>query len=142
MSIEKNKRTIEKYFEAVNRGGKDAILEFLTDDFVFKGMGRHPDWMRYQWGREAFADAPRDMSTKMKKPIVMNLRGMIAEGDQVAVQADSYAEMKNGKIYDNAYHFVFTFKDGKIQEVREYCCTYTVFDVFGEYIDPALAASS
>jgi ketosteroid isomerase-like protein len=136
MSIEKNKRTIEKYFEAVNRGGKDAILEFLTDDFVFKGMGRHPDWMRYQWGREAFADAPRDMSTKMKKPIVMNLRGMIAEDDRVAVQADSYAEMNNGKLYDNAYHFVFTFENDKIRSVLEYCCTYTVFDVFGEYIDP------
>ncbi|MEA3133130.1 MAG: uncharacterized protein QOG17_976 [Gammaproteobacteria bacterium] len=136
MSIEKNKRTIEKYFEAVNRGDKDAILEFLTDDFVFKGMGRHPDWMRYQWGREAFADAPRDMSTKMKKPIVMNLRGMIAEDDRVAVQADSYAEMNNGKLYDNAYHFVFTFENDKIRSVLEYCCTYTVFDVFGEYIDP------
>jgi ketosteroid isomerase-like protein len=137
MSIEKNKRTIEKYFEAVNRGDKDAILEFLTDDFVFKGMGRHPDWMRYQWGREAFADAPRDMSTNMKKPIVMNLRGMIAEDDRVAVQADSYAEMNNGKLYDNAYHFVFTFENDKIHSVLEYCCTYTVFDVFGEYIDPA-----
>jgi ketosteroid isomerase-like protein len=136
MSIEKNKRTIEKYFEAVNRGDKDAILEVLTDDFVFKGMGRHPDWMRYQWGREAFADAPRDMSTKMKKPIVMNLRGMIAEDDRVAVQADSYAEMNNGKLYDNAYHFVFTFENDKIRSVLEYCCTYTVFDVFGEYIDP------
>jgi ketosteroid isomerase-like protein len=139
MSIDKNKQTIKKYFEVVNRGDKEAILKCLTDDFVFKGMGRHPDWMRYQWGREAFADAPREMSTKMKKPIVMNLRGMIAEGDRVAVQADSYAEMNNGKIYDNAYHFVFTFKDDKIREVLEYCCTYTVFDVFGEYIDPTRA---
>jgi uncharacterized protein len=139
MSIEKNRQVIAAYFDAVNRGDKDAILTLLADEFVFKGMGRHPDWMRYQWGREAFADAPRDMSAKMKKPIVMNLVGMIAEADQVAVQADSFAEMKSGKIYDNAYHFVFTFKNDKIQEVLEYCCTYTVFDVFGEYIDPARA---
>jgi len=137
MSIEKNRQVIVEYFAAVNRGDKDAILMLLADDFVFKGMGRHPDWMRYQWGREAFADAPRDMSTKMKQPIVMHLLGMIAEDDRVAVQADSYAEMKNGKIYDNAYHFVFTFEHDKIREVLEYCCTYTVFDVFGEHIDPA-----
>jgi ketosteroid isomerase-like protein len=142
MSIEKNKQVIRTYFEAAARADKQAILALLTDDFVFKGMGRHPDWMRYQWGAEAFADAPRDMSTKMKKPIVMNLLGMIAEDDRVAVQADSYAEMKNGKIYDNAYHFVFTLQGGKIREVLEYCCTYTVFDVFGEYIDPALAKPS
>lgn len=137
MSAEKNRRTIESYFEAVNRRDKEGILELLTEDFLFKGMGRHPDWMRYQWGRDAFADAPRDMSTKMKKPIAMNLLGMIAEGDQVAVQADSYGEMNNGKTYDNAYHFVFTFRNDKIREVLEYCCTYTVYEVFGEFVAPA-----
>jgi uncharacterized protein len=140
MSTGKNKQIILKYFDAVKRGDKEAILELLTDDFVFKGMGRHPEWMRYQWGAEAFADAPREMSTKMKKPIVMNLRGMISEDDRVAVQADSYAEMNNGKIYDNAYHFVFTFKNDKIREVLEYCCTYTVFEVFGEYLASARLA--
>jgi uncharacterized protein len=138
MSAEKNRRTIEIYFEAVNRRDKEGILELLTEDFLFKGMGRHPDWMRYQWGRDAFADAPRDMSTKMKKPIAMKLLGMIAEGDQVAVQADSYGEMNNGKTYDNAYHFVFTFRNDKIREVLEYCCTYTVYEVFGEFVAPTV----
>jgi ketosteroid isomerase-like protein len=79
--------------------------------------------------------------TKMKKPLAFNLRGMIAEGDRVAVQADSYGEMLNGKIYDNAYHFIFAFADGLIREVLEYCCTYTAFTVFGEFIDPPPAAS-
>ncbi len=139
MNTETNKQLIVTYFDAMNRRDTQGILGMLTEDFVFKGMGRHPDWMRYQWGREPFADAPRDMSTKMHKPIVMRLLGMIAEGEQVAVQADSYGEMKNGKTYDNAYHFVFTFKNGKIKEVLEYCCTYTVFEVFGEYVDPAQA---
>ena len=96
MTTEANKQVIRAYFEAVNARDNAAILSLLTQDFVFKGMGRHPDWMRYQWGREAFADAPRDMSTKMKKPLAFNLRGMIAEGDRVAVQADSYGEMLNG----------------------------------------------
>jgi ketosteroid isomerase-like protein len=136
MTTEANKQVIRTYFEAVNARDNAAILSLLTQDFVFKGMGRNPDWMRYQWGPEAFADAPRDMSTKMKKPLAFNLRGMIAEGDRVAVQADSYGEMLNGKIYDNAYHFIFAFAGGKIREVLEYCCTYTAFTVFGEFIDP------
>ncbi len=133
MSIEQNKQAIVRYFERVNRGDKDAILECLTEDFVFQGMGRHPDWVRYRWDREMFANAPREMSTKMKKPIQLRLLGMIAEGERVAVQAESYCEMNNGKIYDNAYHFVFTLRQGRIAEVLEYCCTYTVVDVFGEY---------
>jgi ketosteroid isomerase-like protein len=133
MGIEQNKQLIVTYFERVNRGDKQPILGCLTEDFVFQGMGRHPDWMRYSWDRERFADAPRDMSTKMKSPIQLKLLGMIAEGDRVAVQAESYCQMANGKIYDNAYHFVFTVREGKICEVLEYCCTYTVFEVFGEY---------
>ena len=137
MSIEQNKQLIVTYFERVNRGDKLPILTCLTDDFAFQGMGRHPDWMRYRWDREMFADAPREMSTKMKTPIQLKLLGMIAEGERVAVQAESYCEMLNGKIYDNAYHFIFTVRDGKIAEVLEYCCTYTVFEVFGEYYTPA-----
>jgi uncharacterized protein len=136
MTIEQNKRAIAGYLERVNRGDKEAILECLTEDFVFQGMGRHPDWVRYRWDRERFADAPREMSTRMKRPIQLKLLGMIAEGDRVAVQAESYCEMNNGKLYDNAYHFVFTLRDGKIAEVLEYCCTYTVVDVFGEYYQP------
>jgi uncharacterized protein len=136
MSIEQNKRVIAGYFERVNRGDQEAILECLTEDFVFQGMGRHPDWVRYRWDRERFADAPREMSTRMKRPIQLKLLGMIAEGDRVAVQAESYCEMHNGKLYDNAYHFIFTLRDGKIAEALEYCCTYTVVDVFGEYYQP------
>jgi uncharacterized protein len=137
MSIETNKLAITKYFEAVNLGEKSAILQCLSEDFVFQGMGRRPEWMRYRWDREMFADAPRDMSSKMKQPIQLKLIGMIAEGERVAVQAEAYCEMNNGKIYDNAYHFIFTFKGGRVREVLEYCCTYTVFDVFGEYYEPA-----
>jgi ketosteroid isomerase-like protein len=49
--------------------------------------------------------------------------------------------MLNGKIYDNSYHFIFAFADRGIREVLEYCCTYTAFTVFGEFIDPPPAAS-
>src|ERR1700749_497974 len=100
MTTEANTQLIREYFEAVNGQNNDAILMVLAQDFLFKGMGQHPDWMRYVGGRGAFADAPRDMSAKMRKPLAFNLRGMIAEGERVAVQADSYGEMLNGKIYE------------------------------------------
>jgi ketosteroid isomerase-like protein len=139
MSIELNKQLIVTFFAALNSGKKEAILQVLEDDFAFQGMGRHPDWIRYRWDREAFADAPRNLAALMKKPIFMNLRGMIAEGDRIAVQADSSTEMKNGKTYDNAYLFIFTIKNDKVKEVQEYCCTYTVSDRFGEYLGGAAA---
>jgi uncharacterized protein len=134
MSTERNRQLIEKFFVALNNGERDALLSSMADDFAFQGMGRHPDWIRYRWSREAFADAPKSHAALMKKSIFMNVRSTIAEGDRVAVQVDSSTEMKNGKIYDNAYLFIFTIKDDKVKEIQEYCCTYTVADRFGEYL--------
>jgi uncharacterized protein len=133
MSTESNKQVIERYFAAVNRGDEAAILECLSDDFVFLSMLRHPEWLRYRWGREQFAATQRFMSSQMKKPIVLNALDITAENDRVCVEAESFGEMKNGKVYDNAYHFVFKLKNGKISECREYSCSFTANYVFGDF---------
>jgi len=36
---------------------------------------------------------------------------------------ESYAEISNGKLYNNRYHFLIEIRDGKIQAVREYLDT-------------------
>ncbi|NMN97530.1 nuclear transport factor 2 family protein [Antrihabitans stalactiti] len=56
--------------------------------------------------------------------------GAIAQGDKVAVEATSYAKLKNGKVYQNAYHFLFEFRDGKILSVKEYMDTKHAYDIF------------
>jgi uncharacterized protein len=53
-----------------------------------------------------------------------------AEGDRVAVETESYAELKNGRVYNNLYHFAFEVRDGKIQSVREYLDTEHTAAVF------------
>ena len=60
---------------------------------------------------------------------------MMGEDDKVAVEAQSYGEMNNGKLYENVYHFLFKVRDGKIYSVREYSCSYTANDCFGETHD-------
>lgn len=133
MSTEDNKHLVRRWFDAVNHGSEQDILALLADDFQFKAMARRPEWIRYRWGREEFAAAPKAMSTVLKTPVVMEIVGMIAEDSQVAVEAQTDAELMNGKQYDNAYHFVFMIRDGLISEVREYCCSYLVEDCFGEF---------
>jgi hypothetical protein len=133
MSTANNKKVIERYFEAVNRGDEQAILACLADDFLFISMLRRPEWLKYRWDREQFAATQRFMSSQMNKPIVLTALDVTAEDDRVCVEAESYGEMKSGKIYDNAYHFVFKLKDGKIAECREYSCSSTANYVFGEF---------
>ena len=35
----------------------------------------------------------------------------------MAVEAESYAELKNGKVYSNLDHFVFAIRDDKIKRI-------------------------
>jgi hypothetical protein len=42
-----------------------------------------------------------------------------AQGERVAAETKSYAEMKNGKTYQNYYHVVFVVRDGLIQSVKD-----------------------
>jgi ketosteroid isomerase-like protein len=132
MGTEKNKALIEKYFEAVNTQDENSILEFLTEDFEFQSMLKKPDIFRFTWGREAFAAAPKTMSSQMKAPLEIWIVGMTAENDKVAVESESMGEMNNGKVYNNAYHFLFTIRDNRICRVREYSCSYTANDCFGQ----------
>src|SRR3546814_4430979 len=76
--------------------------------------------MLYKWDRYQFAAARAAMSSVMKAPIQLSIAGMIGEGDDVAVEAETDSEMLNGRRYNNRYHFVFRLRDGKFCEVREY----------------------
>ncbi len=133
MSAEDNKSTVLKWVEASNRGDTDLIMTQLSDDFMFKGMARRPEWLQYRWNKDEFAKTPGAQQQLLATPINFKVVGMIAEGDQVSLEATSDAVLKNGKKYDNAYNLVFMFKDGKISEVREYSCSYLVAETFGEF---------
>ncbi len=50
----------------------------------------------------------------------MKIVGMTAEGNRVAVEAEANIPLKNGKVYQNTYHFLFIINDGKIVLSKEY----------------------
>jgi ketosteroid isomerase-like protein len=54
--------------------------------------------------------------------------GLIAEGDKVAVEAHSVADMPSGLKYRNHYHLLFILRKGKITWLKEYMDTKHVAD--------------
>lgn len=50
----------------------------------------------------------------------MEVKGVTAEGDRVAVEAESFFELNDGRCYNNTYHFLFEFRDGRICCAKEY----------------------
>jgi hypothetical protein len=54
---------------------------------------------------------------------------MTAEGERVAVEAESKGEHVSGQLYNNLYHFLFEFRDGELLKLKEYMDTERVTDV-------------
>lgn len=133
MSVADNKKIVEKYFELMNEANPEKMLEYLSDDFLFESMLQKPKAFNFTWGKQDFATASGLMSEQMTKPLKIWIVSMMGEDEKVSVEAQSYGEMKSGKLYENVYHFLFKLRDGKIYNVREYSCSYTAQDCFGDF---------
>ena len=53
----------------------------------------------------------------------MDLVATTAEGDRVAMEMTSHADLKDGRVYENTYHFLFVFEGDLIKTVKEYLDT-------------------
>jgi ketosteroid isomerase-like protein len=121
MSIEDNKRVVLGLFENLSAGNGDAVLGALADNATWWVQGNFP--LSGTKTKKEFAELVGQLGTNIDGGLRVTPKGITAEGDRVAVEAESYAKMKNGKIYQNTYHFLFTVRDGKIQSVKEYLDT-------------------
>jgi ketosteroid isomerase-like protein len=112
MSTEANRATAIKMVERMGAGVIDETL--LTDDCCWwvpgQGTVSKAKFLGMADGFRSLTDGPTTLTVK----------GITAEGDRVAVEAESYAKLKNGKTYNNTYHFLFLFRDGKICLSKEY----------------------
>ena len=69
---------------------------------------------------------------RLKSGLRMTVKGAIADGDKVALEAESYGELTNGRVYNQHYSFVIEFRGGKINAVREYLDTQHAYAVWFE----------
>jgi ketosteroid isomerase-like protein len=70
------------------------------------------------------------MLSQLEGGLQMRVLGSVAEGDRVAVEVASSGDLRNGRQYRQEYHFLITFRDGKIAGVREYLDTQHAHDVW------------
>jgi hypothetical protein len=123
MSVEENKKTALKMIAGLEAGRLDETL--VTPDVAWWVPGRGTVSKAEFLG---LAEAFRGL---LKDGCSMKVHGVTAEGDRVAVEAESYGKLANGKIYNNTYHFLFVFRDGKICLSKEYNDSKHAADVLG-----------
>lgn len=131
MSIEDNKKLASDFFARFSSNDIDGALNTMTDDVTWWIAGK-PDQLPSAglYSKEKLARLFHLMVGQLKDGLKMTVKGMIAEGDSVAVELESYGELLNGRIYNQQYHTMIRIHDGKISEVREYLDTQHVLAIW------------
>lgn len=122
------KTVLTEYVAAVEAGDREAIASRFADDATWTLAGELPvsgTWI----GREAIIEEflPTAMSHYEPGSVRLEITGMIAEGDNVALQWTSRARTLDGEPYENNCIGVFTVRDGKIHSVHEYMDTHYAY---------------
>lgn len=129
-----NKAVVTRFIDVFSSGDVPALIAMMTDDSSWWVSGRI-DGLSGTYPRDEFAKLVEGAKGAYKTGVLkITPSGMVAEGDKVAVEAESYAETVDGRVYNNLYHWLVTVRDGKIASVKEYMDTMHAKQTF---IDPA-----
>jgi ketosteroid isomerase-like protein len=121
MGIEDNKKTVERFLDALSNSRVDELVGMLSDKATWWVAGTFP--LSGTMSKQKFSELIGGIGNEIDGHLSVKPKAWTAEGDRVAVEAESYAKLKNGKVYNNFYHFVFEVRNGKIDAVREYLDT-------------------
>lgn len=125
MSIETNKVLATRFCQLIS----DRNLGELFTLFHEEGSWTIPYLSEFPFsGRRSKAEI-REMLTGFLAAFTsfrFSIRNMTAEGDRVAVEAQSVGSGPNAAPYENVYHLFMEIKDGQVHTIREYMDPYQV----------------
>ena len=126
--LEANKAVVLAFWKAFSESRFADALALLADDATWRVMGKTSISKTYS--KAEFSALVHGIAGSTEKGIQVTGTVLTAEGNRVAMEADSYGPMKSGKLYQNQYHFLHILRDGKIEVVREYLDTEHVTAIF------------
>jgi ketosteroid isomerase-like protein len=129
--MDEGKRIATELFARFSASDIDGVLALMTDDVTWRIPGKTElNSAAGTYAKERLERLFRRMFSQLEDGLKMTVLGVIAEGNQVAVEVESSGDLRNGRRYRQQYHFAITLRDGKIAAVREYLDTQHAFDVW------------
>ena len=128
--MEENKAVVLEFLKRFSAGQFAPAFELLADDATWWVGGNFP--LSGTRSKMEMAELLKGVAANMPSGLTLTPKGITAEGERVAAEVESYGKHKNGRTYNNQYHFLFVVKDGKIHVVREYLDTTHANWVFCE----------
>ncbi|HEU4428515.1 MAG TPA: nuclear transport factor 2 family protein [Myxococcota bacterium] len=116
-----NTALARRFLDAVSRADIDAIVAAYAPSGTCWTAGSMP--ISGTYGVAQVSDAARGVLTVFPEGLRFTIHALTAQGERVAIEAESYGRHVSGKIYNNKYHFLMRARGGKIVEWREYMDT-------------------
>ena len=124
------KMIVENFFATFSTGDVDRIMDALTDDASWWVSGKI-EGMSGTNSKQQLGDLLRAVVPLYKDgALKIWPTSMIAEGNIVAAEAESFAELTSGKIYNNRYHFLVEVVGDQVRRVKEYSDTHHMLETF------------
>lgn len=130
MSISQmNVSQAKAFLEAMGKSDVNSVEALTSDELEYWVAGRTS--LSGSRDKAQLTAAMPEFAPFFPNGLRMSVTGITAEGQRVAVEAESHGITADGKTYENCYHFLFEFDhDGKIAKVREYMDTAHVAEIF------------
>lgn len=118
------------FFETFSTGDVAAILDALTDDVTWTVSGKI-EGMSGPYDKQGFGALISGVADVYEEPLRIMPKAVYVADDWVTVETESYAKLKDGRVYDPAGVFVVRVApDGRLQDVREYFDTHHAYEIF------------
>lgn len=127
MDAQENLDVIEKMKKLLLSGGPAAVKALMAPNYThwtqgtYRGIGEITEKNIDRLVEYIFSQVIGEFK--------LEVVGITAEGDRIAVEAVSNAMIRGGFEYNNKYHLLFTIRDGYIQSFREYLDTQHLAEV-------------
>ncbi|MEH6592635.1 MAG: nuclear transport factor 2 family protein [Halioglobus sp.] len=123
-TIERNKQLTLEFFDSMQRGDAHAIAEAYAKEGKVVTMGS--TLISGSRGKEEIRQFAGGLLEAFPSGLEFTILNMTAEEDRVAVEATSEGLHVSGQPYKNHYHFLLTWKEGRLLEMKEYMDTELV----------------
>lgn len=125
-----NKRIVAEFMEVFSTGDADKFLAMMDDSATW-WVGGTIEGISGTFDKEGFRALSGGLAETVKGGAIrLTPLAWTAEGERVAVETESYAELNNGRVYNNLYHFVFVVRNNKIHAIKEFLDTEHTRAVF------------
>jgi ketosteroid isomerase-like protein len=118
---EASRAVVRDYMEALTSGDFDTLRNFFTEETTWTLAGDLPVSRTWTGPDEILGEfVPQMVARLVPESLEMEFTGLIAEGEKVLAEWTDHGTSVSGAVYDQHCLAVFTIRDGRIADVREY----------------------